>query len=272
MANQETNQPASKCSDDGLAVIHVALFRMATKSVAEAYRILGYRTHHGIDDILGNPWEQLEQAAEATWPTVPNARPRARFTRKDWDDLWGSEYDIATDMACPFVDQLIDAYPNAKVIIVQRDFDKWWESYKDAVLDKLFSPTQQVIVFLVGYVLGSRAAHAMLKMNYGLFGAKSLAEIEANARATYDNYYQSIREKVPADRRLEYTMGDGWEPLCAFLGKEVPDMPFPRLNDSRSRKKSQQQGQTMVFVNSAKKLAPWVLGAGAIAAAWYVRR
>ncbi|OAQ60761.1 efflux pump antibiotic resistance protein [Pochonia chlamydosporia 170] len=150
----------------GLVVIHVALFRMATRPLAEAYRILGYETHHGVEDILGNPWVEIEQAAEATWPTVPNARPRSRFTRSDWDNLWGNKYDIVTDLACPFTDQLIQAYPDAKVVIVQRDFESWWNSYQAGVLDKIFSPGQQIFVFLIRTVIGSRAADAMIKVNY----------------------------------------------------------------------------------------------------------
>jgi Sulfotransferase domain len=30
---------------------------------------------------------------------------------------------------------------------------------------------------------------------------------------------------------LVFTIGDGWAPLCGFLGVPVPDAPFPRLND-----------------------------------------
>jgi hypothetical protein len=86
MAPEEPNS-----DDDGLVVIHAGLFRTATASMAEAYRILGYKVHHGLEDSLGNPWTQLEYAAEATWPTVPNARPRPRFTRRDWDMLWGTK-------------------------------------------------------------------------------------------------------------------------------------------------------------------------------------
>lgn len=40
---------------------------------------------------------------------------------------------------------------------------------------------------------------------------------------------------IPSDpnRTLEYEVADGWEPLCKFLGKEVPkDVPFPHLNKS----------------------------------------
>lgn len=248
----------------GLAVIHVALFRMATKSMAAAYRTLGYRTHHGIDNILGNPWVLLEQAAEATWPEIPGARPRARFTRDDWDQLFGNDYDIATDMACPFVDQLIEAYPEAKIVIVQRDFDSWWESYEAGVWDNLFAPRQRFVVMLISHVLRSRAAIAMAKMSYGLFHAKTPDEIKENARKTYDQYYQRIRDMVPPERRLEYTMGDGWEPLCEFLGKEVPDMPFPRLNDRKSRRDGQNEGQSEVFATSVKLIAPWALAVMAV--------
>ncbi|KFH41717.1 hypothetical protein ACRE_075630 [Hapsidospora chrysogenum ATCC 11550] len=68
-------KPAKACPD-GLAVIHVALFRMGTRSIAEAYRILGYKTHHGTEHTLGNPWAQVEHAADATWPDVPDAGQR----------------------------------------------------------------------------------------------------------------------------------------------------------------------------------------------------
>lgn len=39
-----------------------------------------------------------------------------------------------------------------------------------------------------------------------------------------------IRGMVPPDRLLEWSADEGWEPLCKFLGKEVPDMPFPHAN------------------------------------------
>jgi hypothetical protein len=35
---------------------------------------------------------------------------------------------------------------------------------------------------------------------------------------------------VPRDRLLEWTVKDGWEPLCEFLGKPVPNEPFPHKN------------------------------------------
>lgn len=39
-----------------------------------------------------------------------------------------------------------------------------------------------------------------------------------------------IRGLVPQDRLLEWTTDDGWEPLCQFLNKPVPDIEFPHVN------------------------------------------
>lgn len=39
-----------------------------------------------------------------------------------------------------------------------------------------------------------------------------------------------IRGLVPKERLLEWYIEDGWEPLCKFLGKAVPDEEFPHAN------------------------------------------
>lgn len=42
---------------------------------------------------------------------------------------------------------------------------------------------------------------------------------------------QHIRDTVPKENLLEFEAKDGWEPLCAFLGKPVPDESYPRINE-----------------------------------------
>jgi Sulfotransferase domain len=50
-----------------------------------------------------------------------------------------------------------------------------------------------------------------------------------------------VRAVTKAQNRLvlELKSEDGWEPLCKFLGKDVPDEPYPYVND----------GDTMVNAN-----------------------
>lgn len=65
-------------------------------------------------------------------------------------------------------------------------------------------------------------------------------------------------------------MGDGREPLFAFLGKDVPNMPFPRLNDNASRQPSQRNGEIEVLLESGMKLA--LIGAGIATEVYYFQK
>lgn len=47
----------------------------------------------------------------------------------------------------------------------------------------------------------------------------------------YEVHAQNVREAVPTDRLFEFSVEQGWEPLCDFLGLPVPDVPFPHIND-----------------------------------------
>lgn len=53
-------------------------------------------------------------------------------------------------------------------------------------------------------------------------------------REGFGKHYQHVRSLVPADNMLEHQPQDGWEPLCRFLGKPVPNEPYPRVNEGDS--------------------------------------
>lgn len=50
-----------------------------------------------------------------------------------------------------------------------------------------------------------------------------------------------MQSYVSRDRLLVYEVKQGWEPLCDFLGVDVPEKPFPRLNDSEAFKDLMEQ-------------------------------
>lgn len=61
--------------------------------------------------------------------------------------------------------------------------------------------------------------------------------------AFYHHYYNEWRREIPRERVLEYSVQDGWGPLCEHLGVPVPmtevggrmvEAEFPRLNDGAS--------------------------------------
>ena len=52
-------------------------------------------------------------------------------------------------------------------------------------------------------------------------------------QSAMERYHDEVKSNIPSDRLLVWSVQEGWEPLCEFLGVPVPDQPFPRLNDSK---------------------------------------
>ncbi|KAI9155713.1 hypothetical protein HJFPF1_08302 [Paramyrothecium foliicola] len=267
---EETQKPS------GVSVINVGLFKTGTASMAEAYRVLGLRPHHGLE-VMDVPehWVCLELAAEAKWPNVPGARgPQAAFTRADWDRIFG-DYDAVTDIAAVFAEELIEAYPEAKVVIVERDVDKWFESFDRQILVPVWSVLGEFLNYFVLPLLGDRGLQATRKIVLGHWNSRNVHEVRANARDGYKAYYNRIRQIVPQDKRLEYKLGDGWEPLCKFLGKDIPDVSFPWVNDGQAHTQKQQEQVDKVIGKAWLVLKPWTValcGMGVTGVAYYLAK
>lgn len=45
---------------------------------------------------------------------------------------------------------------------------------------------------------------------------------------------EEVKRKVPADRLLVFEVGEGWDRLCEFLGKPIPDVPYPNTNSTKN--------------------------------------
>lgn len=155
------------------------------------------------------------------------------FTRAEWDQLL-AEYRAVTDVpAIAFSEDLISVYPEAKVILVERDIEKWYKSFDDAVVKTMWVKWGHLIANLDPWYVGPiRDVH--LRWAKDWMGVNSADEMRMVAKEKYREHYELIRRIVPRERLLEYKLGSGWEPLCDFLGKEVPDVEFPTVNDTAS--------------------------------------
>ena len=49
-------------------------------------------------------------------------------------------------------------------------------------------------------------------------------------RKKYRDYNERVQTAIPKERLLVYNVKQGWEPLCMFLGCEVPRESFPWVN------------------------------------------
>ena len=51
-------------------------------------------------------------------------------------------------------------------------------------------------------------------------------------KKSYTEYVDSVQAAIPEERLLTFNVKQGWEPLCKFLGRPVPDdgIPFPHVH------------------------------------------
>jgi hypothetical protein len=192
----------------------------------QALQILGYHDCYHFYNIYQNvsDCDMWIEALEAKY------HGKGKFGRAEFDKLLGHCMAV-TDAPCTaFAPELIDAYPEAKVILVERDIEAWYRSFQH-ILDPIFRTDFWIASILDPYWMGKLYRMTILWIE-GHFGATTLAKGQENCRRVYQEHSAEIRRVTPKERLLEYQLGSGWEPLCKFLGKEVPNMPFPNVNEA----------------------------------------
>jgi hypothetical protein len=130
---------------------------------------------------------------------------------------------------------LLDRYPDAKVLLSMRDPEAWersmretvWEfRHGDSLMAHLGQARARIDPDWAEYI---RMLDRMLwKDNGTLVGNHQDAQGMIDAFHRHNN---AVRESVPADRLLVWEVKEGWEPLCRFLEVDIPDAPFPNVND-----------------------------------------
>lgn len=134
-----------------------------------------------------------------------------------------------TDIPCiMFTEELLEAYPDAKVLITVRDEDSWLRSVT-GLFNTLLSWNWGFVAqynkpFIQDYV-------EMLGIVWNIWTGGDHKD-EAKLRQTFRDHYALVRSKVPKDKLLEFNPKEGWEPLCKHLGiTMVPTEKYPHINE-----------------------------------------
>jgi hypothetical protein len=126
-----------------------------------------------------------------------------------------------------FAEELLVAYPDAKVILTERDVDGWVASMQRSYYKVLMSRGMRILSVLDGEFLGKYYAMGMGSLHTWTGGDINNFE---KLKEGYVKHNERMRAIVPKERLLEWHPRNGWQPLCEFLGKEVPEGEFPKVN------------------------------------------
>ena len=192
-----------------LRVLGTAWGRTGTLSAKLALERLGVGPCYHMLEVFRVHPEHRETWIEA-----------ARDAPVDWDDLLAG-YESAVDWpACAFWPELIEEYPDMRVVHVQRDAQQWYESFDATIragIPTTRPPTEDVTDTMMYDVIFARS------FNH----ARSRTDL---VRA-YEEHVKRVQEAVHPSRLLMWSLSDGWAPLCDFLDLPQPNEPIPHVND-----------------------------------------
>src|SRR5262249_9194805 len=133
----------------------------------------------------------------------------------DWDAIFQGYRATVDWPAAAFWRELALRHPDAKVLLSLRDADRWYDSVMNTLHPLMAQgPPERAPGIL-------REFHAMV---YELVFERTFGgrlEDRAHAKRVFEAHNRAVIDAVPASRLLVYRAGDGWEPLCRFLGVPV---------------------------------------------------
>ena len=160
----------------------------------------------------------------------------------NWDSIYKG-YGACLDFpSCNYYKELMEFYPDAKVILNLRDDESWVKSWNVLNNQILKSFTFRFIAKLpyTSFKLHKDIHNEMILGSRGAFGG---AKTDEEKMQKFNDWNQSVIDYVPKDRLLVYKVSEGWDPICKFLNVNISDIPFPYKN------KTKNMGHMSRFIN-----------------------
>jgi Sulfotransferase domain len=192
-----------------LRVIGAGLGRTGTTSLKVA-----------LEELLGAPCYHMDQLS--TRPVDPTVWADAYEGRPpDWRAFFAGYAATVDWPSAPFWAELAAEFPDAVILLSDRDPDAWWASVSSTIFPAMAT----------AYFAPDANDDDWTRMGRAMMAAFSDGwQDEASAKAAFSAYNEQVRRTAPAGRLVQWRTGDGWGPLCQALALTVPQRPFPHLN------------------------------------------
>jgi hypothetical protein len=184
-----------------LRVVGPGLGRTGTYSLKVALeRLLGGRCHH-MAEVLADRERQL-----GLWAPV------LRGETVSWEEVFAGYVAQVDFPGAALWWEISEAFPDALVVLSVRPAEFWYRSAASTI-------------FQLDDDHGSSPFRDLWREWFG----DRFHDREAMI-AAYERHNAEVRSSVPPNRLLEWSVTDGWAPLCDRLGLPVPDEAFPWTN------------------------------------------
>ncbi|KAF2716505.1 hypothetical protein K431DRAFT_235223 [Polychaeton citri CBS 116435] len=227
MRNYET-QPSPVYRDDkGLKVIAAGQWGCSTGTLQAAFGRIFQLTvfapcMNGPDLVPSIPFSKH---------AINALNEPDRFTRQTMLSSLVASYSASIDFpGFAFLPELLDMYPDAKVVLNKPSSPEAWASSLRSGVGFFCSPLYLACIFWLPQAYWhcqlQRTCVNVFKRRYGVNDVFSTECLRRHS--------QWVHVTAAARRKqvLEWEPSHGWEPLCRFLGRDIPQVPIP-MADTR---------------------------------------
>ena len=198
-----------------LKIIGSGFGRTGTLSLKAALEILGFGPCYHMQEVVKRPshtkkWQQIGRGHKIPWESIFH------------------NFQATVDYpASTYYQELLVAYPNAKVVHTVRDPERWYDSTAETIFRSMDG--LPFWAYKLAWPMGHFIDLQEQIVWQGLFNGRFPDRTYAIQR--FHDYTEEVKQHVPPEKLLIFQVKEGWKPLCDFLGVPVPDVPFPHIND-----------------------------------------
>lgn len=206
-----------------IQVIGAGMARTGTMSLKYALENLGYNQCFHMVELLKNP-DRLKYIKELE-----------KKGKTDFEALFkGFQATVDNPMSL-YYRELLEQYPDAKVILTIREENAWYDSVFNTLYRVTPKGPKDIFRMIKGTIFSKdmrRLAPVFMNNDKILWNGffKGKFDDKTAAIKAYHKHNEAVQKFVPSDQLLVMQIQEGWQPICDFLGKEVPNQPFPNKN------------------------------------------
>lgn len=213
-------EPAPHKRTKPVEVLCLGLPRTGTESLSVALQKLGLDTYHGWDLVFEPDGRKIQHCQQLVKRKYHGAHDGdVQISSAEFDILLGDKTAVIDSLSMLFAPELVAAYPDAKVVLNgRRDLDAWHRSMNKTIGQEV---GQNWILWYLRWFSAEMHWMYSLYLRFGFPGVFRCAKggcttdsVARNAKWIYRDHYNMVRGMVPKENLLEWTVEDGWEPLC----------------------------------------------------------
>jgi hypothetical protein len=187
--------PTQPASSTGLTIIGAGFGRTGTLSLKAALEELGFGPCYHMVELIHHP-EHLER-----WEAAARGEPI------NWNDIFADYHATVDWPGCSFYEELMQAYPQAKVVLSVRDPQSWYESASSTIFNMRMNASGSrllALLFSSMTILYPDMRHAW-RINKSSPWQSMIKVDVANkeqAIAFFNQHNETLKERVAVDKLL----------------------------------------------------------------------